>query len=231
MVLRYDGEGVSASHYGSGVSTVMVTAPDGPTVSPVKSSRWTDTKPLECVSVIPEGPNSATFTFQAPSGAFFEYLPGQFLTLELPVPSGNVRRTYTISSSPSRPRSLSITAKAQKDSVGTRWMLDSLQPGMRIRALGPAGLFSMHHHPASKYLFISAGSGITPVMSMTTFMFDLGSVPDVVFINCARRPSEIIFRERLEHMASPVPGIDVKFVVEEADRFRPWTGIKVASTS
>ncbi|MEO0391236.1 MAG: FAD-binding oxidoreductase, partial [Pseudomonadota bacterium] len=185
---------------------------------------WSDDEMLECVSVIPETPHTATFTFRAPSGALFDFLPGQFLTLEIPAPSGTVHRTYTISSSPSRPRSISITAKAQADSVGTRWMLDTLAPGVRIKAMGPAGLFSHVTHPAEKYLFISAGSGITPMMSMTTFMFDLGSEPDIVFVNCARRPGEVIFRERLEHMASRVPGIDLKWVVETPDRYAPWTG-------
>ncbi|WP_289043421.1 hybrid-cluster NAD(P)-dependent oxidoreductase [uncultured Aliiroseovarius sp.] len=185
---------------------------------------WKDAEMLECVSVIPEMADTATFTFSAPSGALFDFQPGQFLTLELPVPGGTVHRTYTVSSSPSRPRSLSITAKAQKDSIGTRWMLDHLAPGVRIRAIGPAGQFSHLNHAADKYLFISAGTGITPMMSMTTWMFDLGVEPDVVFINCAQRPSTILFRERLEHMASRVPGIDLKWVVDAPDRYAPWTG-------
>ena len=194
-------------------------------LSPVPAHAiWSDTETLECVSVIPEMANTATFTFCAPSGALFDFLPGQFLTLELPVPGGVVYRTYTISSSPSRPRSISITAKAQSDSIGTRWMLDHLAPGVRIRALGPSGQFCHLNHPAEKYLFLSAGSGITPLMSMTTWMFDLGVEPDIVFINCAQRPSQIIFRERLEHMASRVPGIDLKWVVNGSDRYAPWTG-------
>ena len=187
---------------------------------------WQQSEPLECVSVIPEMPNTASFTFRAPSGAIFDFRPGQFLTLELPVPGGTVHRTYTISSSPSRPRSITITAKAQAGSIGTRWMLDHLVPGMTLRAMGPAGLFSHIEVAADKYLFISAGSGITPMMSMTTWMFDLGTPADIVFINCARRPSEIIFRNRLEHMASRVPGIDLHWVVEAPDLYAPWTGYR-----
>lgn len=187
---------------------------------------WSDNEPLECVSVIPEVPNTATFTFRTVSGGLFRFLPGQFLTLEIPVPDGPIYRTYTISSSPSRPCSISVTVKAQADSIGTRWMLDNLQPGMQLKAFGPAGLFSHINDPASKYLFISAGSGITPMMSMTTWMFDLGNEPDVVFINCARRPGEIIFRERLEHMASRSPGIDLHWVVEQPDRYAPWVGYR-----
>ena len=185
---------------------------------------WDGTEMLECVSVIPEAPNVASFCFQSPRGALFSYVPGQFLTLELPLPGGPLYRTYTISSSPSRPMSISVTVKAQDSSIGTRWMLDHLEPGMRIKATSPTGAFSSHNYPAEKYLFISAGSGITPMMSMTTWMFDMGRPADIVFVNCARRPSEIIFRERLEHMASRVPGIDLKLVVEGTDLYHPWTG-------
>jgi len=195
-----------------------------PAASLARTAPWRDDELLECVMVVPEAPNVATFAFRAPSGGWFDYMPGQFLTLELPDPGGTVHRTYTISSSPSRPLSLSITVKAQIGSIGSRWMLDHLKPGMRIRASGPSGIFSALNENAPKHLFISAGSGITPMMSMTTYLWDHGTQPDIVFINCARRPSEVIFRERLEHMACRVPGLKLKFVVEEPDPYRVWTG-------
>ena len=188
---------------------------------------WKDSEALECVSVVPEIPNTASFGFRAPSGADFNYKPGQFLTLKIPAPSepgGVVHRTYTISSSPSRPRLLTITAKAQDDSIGTRWLLENLKPGMRIKATGPAGVFSNAESIAKKFLFISAGSGITPMMSMTTCMWDEGGDLDVIFVNCAKKPSEIIFRQRLEHMATRMPGLDLKFVVDGPDAYSPWTG-------
>jgi stachydrine N-demethylase, reductase component len=185
---------------------------------------WQDSELLECAMIVPESADTATFTFRAPSGAWFDYQPGQFITLDLPVPGGNVQRTYTISSSPSRPLSISITVKAQTTSIGTRWMLDHLKPGTRIKAYGPSGIFSFHRHPAKKYLFISAGSGITPMMSMTTWAWDSGEMPDITFVHAARRPSEIIFRERLQQFANRVPGLKLRFTVEEQDPFRTWSG-------
>jgi ferredoxin-NADP reductase len=193
----------------------------------IEPAIWQDSELLECVSVVPEVPNTASFSFRAPSGALFAYDPGQFLTLEIPAPDqpgGVVHRTYTISSSPSRPRSITITAKAQPDSIGTRWMLNNLKPGMKLRAFGPAGLFTNANSKSKQFLFISAGSGITPMMSMTTCMWDEGGDIDIVFINCAKRPSEIIFRQGLEQMASRVPGLFLKFVVEERDPYSPWIG-------
>ena len=187
---------------------------------------WKDDEPLECAMVVPETSDTATFTFRAPSGSYFDYQPGQFVTLDLPLPGGNVPRTYTISSSPSRPLSIGVTVKAQPGSIGGRWMLDHLRPGMRLRAFGPAGIFSFIRHEAPKYLFISAGSGITPMMSMTTWAWDSGEMPDIVFVHAARSPSDMIFRQRLEQMADRVPGLQLRFTVEEADPFRTWHGYR-----
>lgn len=192
--------------------------------APTISDVWRDDEPLECVSILPESSDVVTVCFQSPSGRPFRFKAGQFITLELPVPGGPLYRTYTISSSPSRPMSITLTIKAQPNSIGTRWIFDNLRPGMTLKALGPAGVFTSANPPAKKHLFISAGSGITPMMSMTTEMYDLGRPCDIVFVNCARRPSEIIFRERLEHMASRVEGIDLKWVVSEPDPYTPWTG-------
>ena len=59
---------------------------------------WSDDEPLECVMVVPEARDVKTFVFRPPSGATFIYRAGQFLTLELPLPSGTISRTYTVSS-------------------------------------------------------------------------------------------------------------------------------------
>ncbi len=187
---------------------------------------WTDSEPLRCVAVIPEGPNVMTFAFRPPSGATFVYRAGQFITLEIPVPGGPIQRTYTISSSPTSNAYISVTVKAQAESVATRWMLDNLKPGMELRAWGPAGVFHLPRQPDDRYLFIGAGSGVTPLMSMLTVLFERGEEPDVSFVLCARRPSELIFRRKLEYMASRAPGIKLHFVVAEDDPFDVWTGYR-----
>ena len=190
------------------------------------SAIWHESEPLVCTAVVPEAPNVATFSFSAPSGAWFKFKPGQFVQLQLPTPQGILQRIYTISSSPSRPLSLSVTVKAQSDSVGGRWMLDKLQPGMQITASGPSGLFVLPDELSKKYLFISAGSGITPSLAMTTYLFDVGDSPDICFVHCAQRPSDIIARRQVELMASREPQIKLHYLVEEDDPFTVWSGYR-----
>lgn len=188
---------------------------------------WNDqSQVLECVAVLPETHNVKTFCFKSPDESWFRYLPGQFITLELPVGDSCIHRTYTLSSSPSRPLLICITVKRQPESLGSGWLFDEVNIGSRLKAYGPAGIFSFHHHSAEKYLFVSAGSGITPMMSMARWLFDNGRHSDVTFINCARRPSEIIFRAELERMAARVPSFNLAWIVSEADPYSVWTGYR-----
>lgn len=179
---------------------------------------------LEVIGVTEEAPDVRTFTFRSDAQTWFRYKPGQFVTLELPVGPEPLLRTYTLSSSPSRPFSIAVTAKAQPGSVGTRWMFDNLKPGAHVRAYGPAGGFTHHDHPAGKYLFISAGSGVTPMMSMLRWFSDCAPWSDVAFVNCARRPEEIIFRKELELLGSRMPGLSLGFLIEERSSRESWFG-------
>ncbi|MFT3987659.1 MAG: hybrid-cluster NAD(P)-dependent oxidoreductase [Aestuariivirga sp.] len=182
------------------------------------------TQRLVVTGIMDEAPDVKTFTFRPERPGWFRYLPGQFITLELPVPGEPLMRTYTLSSSPSRPHAISVTVKAQKDSLGTRWMFNNLKPGSHLRAYGPAGDFTHHRHIASRYLFISAGSGITPMMSMLRWMADCEPNADVMFLNCARRPDELIFRRELEFLASRMPGLSLGLLVEERPPLHGWAG-------
>ncbi|WP_028750612.1 hybrid-cluster NAD(P)-dependent oxidoreductase [Rhizobium leucaenae] len=188
---------------------------------------WSDRQHLlECLSATPEAPDVMTFAFRSDKDNWFRYLPGQFVTLELPTAPEPVMRTYTLSSTPSRPFSIAVTVKAQKDSIGTRWMFENLKPGMRVKAFGPLGDFSHIRHPGEKYLFVSAGSGITPMMAMTRYMADTAPLSDITFVNCSRSPADIIFRSELEYLARFMPNLDLGFIVEGCGRTDLWSGLK-----
>jgi ferredoxin-NADP reductase len=180
---------------------------------------------LVCTAVIDEAPDVKTFTFAVEGGGWFRYLPGQFITVELRAKGGDLHRTYTISSSPSRPYAIAITVKAQPNSIGTRWMFDNVRPGSRVRAYGPTGHFTLSRQLAKKYLFISAGSGITPGMSMLRWLADCAPGTDVTFINSSRRPEDIIFREELELLATRMPHLKLGFIPESRSGVTPWAGL------
>jgi len=91
----------------------------------------------------------------------------------------------------------------------SNWSHDNVIAGSRIAAAAPLGSFTIAGQMATKYLFLSAGSGITPVLSMTPTLYDLGSDADILFIHSVRTPADIIFRRELDAMAAMTPNIPV----------------------
>jgi glycine betaine catabolism B len=167
-----------------------------------------------------------TFLFESPHPVVFQHEPGQFVTLQLQIDGRPVSRCYTISSPPTRPHLLGITVKRQPGGLVSNWLHDTMAPGQRISADGPFGVFTIARHQSPKYLFLSGGSGITPVMSMTRTLYDLGSDADVVFVHSARTPADIIFRRELETIASTVPTVRVVPVCEQDSPREPWGGLR-----
>jgi len=154
-----------------------------------------------------------TFTLASPGQHLFHFEPGQFVTLRLDVGGTEVLRSYTVSSPPTRPHALSITVKRKPGGVVSPWLHDTVRPGTELRVQPPLGVFSTSRHPASRYLFLSAGSGITPLMSMTRTLVDLGRSADVVFVHSARTPADIVFRKELEALEAVHPWLRVVRVV------------------
>jgi ferredoxin-NADP reductase len=159
---------------------------------------------LVCRAVRQETHDVKTFVFSAPQPCLFRYAPGQFITLELEIGGQAINRCYTLSSTPSRPDIVSITVKRVAGGPVSNWLHDYLKSGDSLKVLGPSGGFScfLHAMPAQqKYLFLSAGSGITPLMSMSRAMHDLALDADIAFVHSARTPDDVIFARELELMA------------------------------
>lgn len=179
---------------------------------------------LTCVAAFAETHDVKTFVFTAPQGRRFEYRPGQFLTFAFEIGDETIHRCYTLASSPLRPFTASITVKRVAGGPVSNWLHDTLRPGMTVKALGPMGDFSSDHHPAPKYLFISGGSGVTPLMSMSRALADRAAPADVVFLHAARTPQDVIFREELALIARRLPGFRVILLPEGRGAEPEWPG-------
>jgi ferredoxin-NADP reductase len=184
-----------------------------------------DETELICRSVLDITHDVKTFMLEAEGDKVFHFEPGQFITLQLEIDGHPINRCYTISSPPTRPHLIAITVKRVIGGPVSNWLHDNLTPGTRISALAPLGHFTLPGPPSQKYLFLSAGSGITPVMSMTRTLFDLGSDADIVFVHNARTPADIIFRRELEAIAAVMPNIRVVHICESDYPAERWMGL------
>ncbi|WP_119142642.1 hybrid-cluster NAD(P)-dependent oxidoreductase [Pseudomonas reidholzensis] len=181
-------------------------------------------KRIECLSVVAQTHDVKTFTFQCPDYPALAYEPGQFLTVSPLIDGQSVSRCYTLSSTPTRPFTFSITVKRVPGGAVSNWLHDNLKAGDGMAASGPAGVFTPVAGPARKLLYLSAGSGITPLMSMTRAAADLHADLDIVFVHSARTPTDIIFREELARLERSMPRLRTLFFCEGLGDEPDWTG-------
>jgi glycine betaine catabolism B len=202
-------------------------------LDPATLETWTQgTKQLKCVQIINETVDVKTFSLVGEPPVKFNYQPGQFITLNLNINGQRVKRPYSISSTPSRPHTIEITVKrvAGGDEPGdapglvSNWLHDNLKIGNQLEVNAPIGKFTNFANPAPKLLLISAGSGITPMMSMSRWICDTVSQVDLVFVYSARSPEDIIFRQELEMMSSRYPNFKLAITITRATTGQPWYG-------
>jgi len=94
---------------------------------------------------------------------------------------------------------------------------------MLLKASGPLGTFV---RPVSKkYLFLSGGSGITPLMSMVRDLADLAEPMDIVFMHAARSSQHLVFRAELTHLAWRLKDLRLHFLPEDVSNERSWPGL------
>jgi ferredoxin-NADP reductase len=180
--------------------------------------------PVRCVQVIDETRDVKTFRFVADPPKLFRYFPGQFVTLEVPIDGNIVRRSYTVSASPSRPHAISVTVKRVEKGQISNWLHDNLHPGDSLFLDGPNGTFTCVPDDTGPYLFLSGGSGITPVMAMSRWLHDTTPDADIQFLHFARSPDDLIFAHELQLIERGLPGFHCQFVCSQAAEESGWTG-------
>jgi uncharacterized protein YcbX/ferredoxin-NADP reductase len=154
--------------------------------------------PMICTGIVAETADMWSFRFKAEDGAAIDYLPGQFITLQLETDGVPVRRNYTISSSPSRPHHIAVSVKRARGGRVSNWLHDNLKVGDRLLGLGPHGRFHLAAvGEKHSLLMVSAGSGITPMIAMLRYVADLDLPHDVVFHHSARSIEDLPFKEEL----------------------------------
>ncbi|MBT8494037.1 MAG: hybrid-cluster NAD(P)-dependent oxidoreductase [Deltaproteobacteria bacterium] len=186
---------------------------------------WTKGKRIvRCVGIVEETHDVKTFQLVGEPPCQFSYRPGQACVLEVPIDGKPVFRSYTIASTPSRPHQLELTIKRVPGGLVSNWLADHLKVGDRLSISGPTGKFSCTHQRPEKILFISGGSGITPVMSMSRWMHDTGGQSDMIFFHSARTQSDLIFAGELQQMEASRPNFKVVYTLTRPER--QWGGAR-----
>jgi ring-1,2-phenylacetyl-CoA epoxidase subunit PaaE len=159
---------------------------------------------LEVESVHQETTDCIVVGFGIPASeqADFEFVHGQYVTLKLTVNGEELRRSYSICSSPLDKGMLRIAVKKVQGGRASTELVEKLKPGMRIEVMTPMGNFTTALDPALERHIVAfaAGSGITPILSILKTVLRTEPKSRFTLFYGNSDHDRIIFRQRLDEL-------------------------------
>jgi ferredoxin-NADP reductase len=166
-------------------------------VSPLRSGA-----PLRArvVEVRPETRDAVTLVLR-PGRGWQGHLPGQYLRIGVDVDGVRHWRAYSLTSVPSpRDRHVTVTVKAIPDGVVSTYLVRRARPGLLVHLDQATGDFTLPTAAPEKALFVTGGSGITPVMGI--LRSSLHRLQDVVLVHSAPTADDVVFAGELRALAA-----------------------------
>jgi stearoyl-CoA 9-desaturase NADPH oxidoreductase len=126
---------------------------------------------------------------------------GQYCRIGVDIKGVRHWRAYSLTSEPNRPDGcISITPKLVQGGAVSPWLVRHGRPGAIVSLGGVEGDFVLPDPLPEKLLFISAGSGVTPIMSMLRELARNDELKDAVLLHSARDEDDVIFGGELRHL-------------------------------
>ena len=169
---------------------------------------------------VPESQNITSFYLVSEDGEPLpSFLPGQFLPLKLDIPGQDkpIYRTYSISDSPHK-NYYRLTIKREPappdrpdlyPGVSSNYFHDQVEPGTKLLAKAPRGKFFLNSKSENLVVLLSAGVGLTPLISMMNMIVDSGSNQEVWFIHGARNSAEHALSNHIRNVAQQNDNVHV----------------------
>ncbi len=146
--------------------------------------------------------DSATLVIKPGWGFSFDYEPGQYMGIGLLVDGRWRWRSYSLTSSPVKgARTVTITVKAMPEGFLSTHLVGGVKPGTIVRLAAPQGNFVLPDPAPPAVLFVTAGSGITPVMSMLRTLVRRDQITDVIHLHSAPTAADVMFGAELDQLA------------------------------
>ena len=176
---------------------------------------------LKIKSILRQTDKAVSITFEVPTDLKTEYAftSGQYITLKTMIDTKEVRRDYSLSSSP-QSESLTVTVKEIEGGVFSSHANTKLKTGDTLEVGTPNGRFVYEPKTdkANTVIAFAAGSGITPIMSIARTVLEAKTDSSFVLIYGNKSPKETIFHEEILKLQSLHSGrFKVQFVYSETD--------------
>jgi glycine betaine catabolism B len=165
--------------------------------------------PLRIVETRDESASIRTFRLSRPTG--FDFVPGQFLTVQVTVGERRHVRCYSISSAPENEEYLEISVRRQGLVSGL--LHAAVKTGDTVHARRPAGHFVYPFGDDRPLVLLAGGIGVTPLMAMVRHAVAADRHRSIALLYSVRHAGDVAFRADLEQLERRHPRLRVVITV------------------
>lgn len=130
----------------------------------------------------------------------FDFKPGQYIMIDIPVDGAIKKRAYSIASSPLKKDFIELGVKKIEGGTASGYLCN-LKEGDEINAMGPMGFFMLKEPFENDMVFLASGSGICPLRCMLQYLFEKRTDKTVWLFFGVRTEDEIVYRKEFEELA------------------------------
>lgn len=175
--------------------------------------------------------DATTLTLEIPTHlkSSFLYSPGQHLVLRFKISDKELRRCYSLNSSPYKKGSLQITVKRVKDGSVSNFIGDHIREGSELEVMAPQGRFfaELNQKAYKTYFLFAAGSGITPIFSILKSILLAEPLSYVNLFYGNKDHGTILFKEELEQLVSKYQKkLNVVHTLSSPNDWKTWKSWK-----
>ncbi|MGB0978345.1 MAG: 1,2-phenylacetyl-CoA epoxidase subunit PaaE [Croceimicrobium sp.] len=177
---------------------------------------------LAVLDIIKETSDCVSVAFEVPEALAqdYQFIPGQYLTLEATIDGEAVRRSYSLCSSPFDGE-LRVAIKEVEGGRFSTWANTELKVGAKIRVMTPDGNFIAPIKPEAQnnYVGFAAGSGITPIYSILKSVLEQEPNSSFTLFYGNKTASSVIFKEQIEALKNKYMNrLEVHHVLSREDQ-------------
>ena len=129
------------------------------------------------------------------------FIPGQFISIAIPLPDETRTRPYTIASPPSQDSTFEICFNRVPQGRGAEWLFDR-KPDDQLDFTGPYGTFTLDTAPPAEAIFIADSTAIAPIRPMLHRALSAASHPNMTLLYAAPTPDHILYRTEFDSFAA-----------------------------
>lgn len=160
--------------------------------------------PLKVAGITQETPDCVSVVFDVPESlrSEFNYIQGQYLTLKMKINGEEIRRSYSLCSSPVTDNEIRVAVKKVPNGKGSTWINDKLSVGDTVDVMTPMGNFFSNLDAKNKkhYVLFAGGSGITPMLSILKTVLAVEPLSRVTLIYGNRNSDCTIFKKQIDEI-------------------------------